>query len=87
MSRKELYPRKRYAVFACYRCHQWQYSNMFQKTHRCVGCRRRLVLERVNPVFKTDDINEAIQILQALKKREALGEGWGEFVSADKLLR
>ena len=45
------------------------------------------MLERVNPAFTTDDINEAIKCLQELKKRDAVGKGWGEFVSADKLLR
>jgi hypothetical protein len=45
------------------------------------------MLERVNPAFETDDINEALKYLQKLKRREAVGEGWGEFVSADKLLR
>ena len=87
MSREELYKRKRYAVFACYRCHQWQYSNMFQKTHKCVKCRKRLMLERVNPALETDDIDEAIEFLQKMKKRDALKKGWSEFVSADKLLR
>lgn len=87
MSRKELYKRKRYAVFACYHCHQWQYSNMFQKTHKCVGCGRALSIERVNPAFETDDVDEAIHFLQELKKRRGLKGGGGEFVSADKLLR
>ncbi|MFH0897310.1 MAG: DUF1922 domain-containing protein [Candidatus Bathyarchaeota archaeon] len=87
MSRKELYKLKRYAVFACYHCFQWQYSNMFQKTHKCVICGKTFYLLKVNPVFETDDIDEAIEFLQEMKKRKALKEGLGEFVSADKLLR
>lgn len=87
MTRRVLYKRKRYGVFACYHCHQWQYSNMFQKTHKCVKCGKTLPLVKVNPAFETDDIDEAIEFLQELKKREGLGKGWGKFVTADKLLR
>jgi hypothetical protein len=58
---------------------------MFQKTHRCVKCRRTLLLRRVNPVFETDDVDEAIKCLQELKKRAALKTGWIDFIAAYKL--
>lgn len=87
MTRRELYKRKSYAIFACYHCHQWQYSNMFQKTHKCVKCGKTLYLAKVNPVFETDDIDKTIQFLQKLKKQAGLRKGWGEFVTADELIR
>ena len=87
MSRKKLYKRKRYAVFVCYHCHQAQYSNMFQKTHKCVKCERTLSIKKVNPTFEADNVDAAIHFLQELKKRIGLKGGLDEFVSADKLLR
>jgi hypothetical protein len=85
-SRKELYAKKRYGVFACYHCHQWQGSNLFQKTHQCVKCGKTLSLVKVDPVLETDEVDEAIHFLQALKRREELKKNWGTFTSADKLL-
>lgn len=85
MTRRDLCMRKRYGVFACYHCHQLQYCNMLQKTHRCVNCGKNLSLPKVNPIFKTDKIDEAIQLIQEMKKREGLRKGWGKFITADKL--
>ncbi|UCH02401.1 MAG: hypothetical protein JSV20_01005 [Candidatus Bathyarchaeota archaeon] len=58
---------------------------MLQKTHKCVNCRKNLLLSKVNPVFETDKINEAIHLIQEMKKQEGLRKGWGKFVTADKL--
>lgn len=84
--RKIEYNRKRYCVFVCYHCRQWQYCNMYQKTHTCINCGKKLALVRVNPALETSDINEAILFIQEVKRRIGLRKGWGQFVTADKLL-
>ena len=87
VDRKNLYKRKRYAVFACQYCHQWQYSNMFQQTHKCVKCGKTLILSKIDLTHTTDERAQAIAFLQNLKWKNGLKEGTGEFITADKLLR
>ena len=85
VSRKKLYQRKRFSVFACYHCHQLQYCNMFQKTHRCVQCRRTLLLKKINPIFTTDERDQAIRFIKEAKKRIGMSKGWDQFITADKV--
>lgn len=81
-----MYKKKRYGVFGCYFCFQWQYCNMFQKTHKCVKCGKNLILSKVRIVFESDEISAVIRFVQNLKEKAGLKRGQGEFVSADKLL-
>ena len=78
---------KRYGVFACFHCHELQYCNPQQKTRQCVKCRRTLPVSRINFIADTDDIHEAIAVLQELKQRIGEQKGWGQLISADKLLK
>jgi len=58
---------------------------MFQKTHRCVNCRRTLIIRKINPTFKTDYKDKAIEFVKEAKKRIGLRKGWNKLVTADKL--
>ena len=78
---------KRYGVFACFHCHELQYCNQRQKTRQCVKCQKTLPVSNINFITDTNDIHEAISILQELKKRIGTQKGWGQLVSADKLLK
>lgn len=78
---------KRYGVFACFHCHELQYCSLRQKTRQCVKCRTTLPLSEINFIADTNDIHEAIAVLQELKKRIGERKGWGQLISADKLLK
>lgn len=85
-SRKQLYRRKKYGVFGCNRCHGWQLSNQFQKTHKCPYCGRILRLDKVHIIYETDDPEEAVEYVKELKMRRAQRRGEPELITADKLL-
>ena len=78
---------KRYGVFACFHCHELQYCYLRQKTRQCVKCRTTLPVSDINFITDTNDIHEAIAVLQELKKRIGERKGWGQLISADKLLK
>jgi hypothetical protein len=78
---------KRYGIFACFHCQELQYCNLRQKTRQCVKCRTTLPLSEISFITRTDDIQEAIVVLQELKKRIGQRKGWGQLISADKLLK
>lgn len=78
---------KRYGIFACFHCRELQYCNLRQKTRQCVKCRTTLSISDINFIADTNDIHEAIAILQELKKRIGEQKGWGQLTSADKLLK
>jgi len=86
MSRSWRY-QKRYGIFACFHCRELQYCSLRQKTRQCVKCRKTLSLSEINFIVDTNDIQEAITVLQELKKRIGERKGWGKLVSADKLLK
>ena len=50
-------------------------------------CRTTLPVSDINFIADTSDIHEAIAILQELKKRIGEQKGWGQLISADKLLK
>lgn len=78
---------KHYGLFACFHCHELQYCNLTQKTRQCVKCRTKLILSEINFIAYTDDIQEAISVLQEMKKRIGQRKGWEQLISADKLLK
>jgi hypothetical protein len=78
---------KHYGIFACVHCRELQYCSLKQKTRQCVKCSTTLPLSEINFITRTNNIQEAIAVLQELKKRIGQQKGWGQLISADKLLK
>ncbi|MGD2200453.1 MAG: DUF1922 domain-containing protein [Candidatus Bathyarchaeota archaeon] len=63
--------KKVYVVVKCQRCHNLLLGNTRNRTRACPHCGHRMVLSGRRFLAKTDSPQEAVALIQALKKREA----------------
>ena len=59
-----------YVVIVCYNCGQFLLAKTEQKTKRCPYCETRLVLEKAKKVASAKNTQQALNLVQALKRRK-----------------
>lgn len=64
-------PNRMYVVIACYNCGQFLLAKIGQKTKRCPYCETRLVLEKAKKVGSVENAQQALDLVQALKRARA----------------
>ncbi len=60
-----------YVVVRCQRCGNLILGNTRYRTRTCTHCGHRAVLKGLRVLGRTDSSQEAVALIQALKKREA----------------
>lgn len=63
-----------YVVVRCPQCRGLVLGNTAYKTRSCTQCGHRIVLRGMKFLARTDSSQDAIQMIQELKKRDVKGE-------------
>lgn len=69
ISHKVLYKKKRYGIIGCLKCHTLNITNLFQKTHKCLGCGCEIPIDKVHVIFGSDNVREVSAYLKAQKMK------------------
>jgi transposase len=62
-----------YVVVRCPRCGGFLLGNTVHRTRSCPHCGHRTTLRGLRVLARTDSSREAVSLIQALKKKEAVG--------------